>query len=313
MQLTDEFEHRLLDSALAAVALQEGIAPDTLAQLRAYGLGSIRESGSFSRETFALPSPHLTGRVLSVFSSYDRPALLATEHTFDLPASGPWREVLELNRVAIERVLPRVGRIVRGAATLGTGFSVDGNRLLTNWHVAQHFARKAGAVYALTAEAAGPAPTIGIDFLSLKDNPARRKARFSRVVAVDEENDLALLEYAGDNCDLARLPLGGDTPENMAVAAIGFPSEEVALTDSMKERYEIVFGGHYDVKRVSPGKVRASAPGVITHDCSTLGGSSGSPIIDLQSGALVGLHRRGGAHSNAAVAAQVLESFLAAN
>ena len=64
------------------------------------------------------------------------------------------------------------------------------------------------------------------------------------------------------------------------------PSPEVA---------QRLFGGVYDVKRVSPGQVLISDPGnwYFTHDATTLGGSSGSAVLGLSTGAVAGVHFRG--------------------
>jgi V8-like Glu-specific endopeptidase len=54
-----------------------------------------------------------------------------------------------------------------------------------------------------------------------------------------------------------------------------------------------LFGNRLGVKRASPGEVVARRANVLSHDCTTLGGSSGSPILTLKSAALVGVHRDG--------------------
>src|SRR5207253_3798948 len=60
-------------------------------------------------------------------------------------------------------------------------------------------------------------------------------------------------------------------------------------------------GGVYYGKRLQPGVVRARAKvqsfenqvNAMTHDASTLGGNSGSAIIDVESGEVVALHFAG--------------------
>jgi hypothetical protein len=56
-----------------------------------------------------------------------------------------------------------------------------------------------------------------------------------------------------------------------------------------------IFGDVYGVKRLQPGmsgEVFADQR-IIRHDCSTLGGNSGSCVVDLLSGEVLGLHFRG--------------------
>ena len=54
-----------------------------------------------------------------------------------------------------------------------------------------------------------------------------------------------------------------------------------------------IFMDVYNVKRLQPGEVRSfqavELPEFV-HDCSTLGGNSGSPVFDLESHNVVGLH-----------------------
>ena len=53
-----------------------------------------------------------------------------------------------------------------------------------------------------------------------------------------------------------------------------------------------IFGRVYNVKRLQPGLISAWNDGddVFHHDCSTLGGNSGSPVFDLETHAVIGLH-----------------------
>ena len=53
-----------------------------------------------------------------------------------------------------------------------------------------------------------------------------------------------------------------------------------------------IFSDIYDVKRLQPGVITSWADGadIFIHDCSTLGGNSGSPVLDLETHLVVGLH-----------------------
>jgi hypothetical protein len=48
----------------------------------------------------------------------------------------------------------------------------------------------------------------------------------------------------------------------------------------------------YNVKRLQPGTTTELVPeqNVMKHDCSTLGGNSGSPVFDLTDHRVLGLH-----------------------
>jgi hypothetical protein len=112
-----------------------------------------------------------------------------------------------------------------------------------------------------------------------------------------------------------RLPvpliLGAAPPEQIEgrkVVVIGFPARDTRNDQVLIEK---VFGNMFGVKSLQPGLLRGIAPldspryqspdfhggqlGAIyvTHDCSTLGGSSGSPVIDLETGHVLGIHYAG--------------------
>ena len=59
-----------------------------------------------------------------------------------------------------------------------------------------------------------------------------------------------------------------------------------------------IFGDVYNVKRLAPGQLRPPRDGLILHDCSTLGGNSGSPVIWEQMNQAVGIHTHGGCTSS---------------
>lgn len=79
--------------------------------------------------------------------------------------------------------------------------------------------------------------------------------------------------------------------EGRDVSVIGYPAIDFRKPP---EVLKSVFGQVFDVKRVMPGKLVAVvedevAP-IIKHDCSTLGGTGGAPLLDLASGKVIGVH-----------------------
>jgi hypothetical protein len=56
-----------------------------------------------------------------------------------------------------------------------------------------------------------------------------------------------------------------------------------------------IFGDIFGVKRLQPGEIMAffDDEGLFNHDCSTLGGNSGSCVVDLASHQVLGLHFQG--------------------
>jgi hypothetical protein len=97
-------------------------------------------------------------------------------------------------------------------------------------------------------------------------------------------------------------PALGDTEHYVYV--VGYPaSDNQGLTppDVMSR----IFGDIYEVKRLQPGTITGISDTLprFSHDCSTLGGNSGSCVVDLATHQVLGLHFSGGyRESNYAVA-----------
>ena len=62
---------------------------------------------------------------------------------------------------------------------------------------------------------------------------------------------------------------------------MGFPAKDADRNVSAE--MERIFADVYDVKRLQPGRATQYTDGEssMSHDCSTLGGNSGSPLFDL--------------------------------
>lgn len=244
----------------------------------------------------------------------DRPALFVDDGLFEAPR-GRWR-ILEMYRTQIEDVIRSVGCIERSSGSrtrppLGTGFSVGPGVVMTNRHVVERFATQLGDDWVIDEGA-----TITIDFTN--DGTTRSDARRNRVIAVahvSTSDDLALLAIAAiagvDGTLPPPLPIAGPSARPRAgttVYAVGYPtrdpgSHDVAFAD-------IVFRGRYDVKRVQPGKIMKAPSRTFAHDCSTLAGNSGSCIVDLRRGEIIGLHCDGARAGNVALSLWPIRSFL---
>ena len=107
------------------------------------------------------------------------------------------------------------------------------------------------------------------------------------------------------------LPLASQAAsEGQFVALIGYPAFDDRNDLIAMAQY---FRDLYDVKRYAPGKVTQtqSATTVLQHDCTSLGGNSGSPLIRLSDGHVVGLHYSGEfGIANRAVGVDTLRSLL---
>lgn len=231
---------------------------------------------------------------------------------------------------AVEKFLPSVGRIEfvnHDMAWGGTGWVVGedgpGHLLVaTNRHVAEVVARRTfrgdgvfmfnpynnnryGAAIDFGEEsdvAPDPAKVFALDRFTYLADDISADIAIGRIPRPTGAAGIGLLDLAET-----------DGADGEIVGVVGYPASDPYRNDpDDMERY---FKGLYDVKRFSPGYLKiAPGDGAVSlgHDCTTLGGNSGSPVISLESGAVVGLHFAGRyGVGNSAVRVSTLKSVLA--
>jgi len=219
-----------------------------------------------------------------------RPALLVQDGHFEAPPDG-WRS-LELQRSRIEEVLAHVGRVeVDGHPFLqwtGTAFLAGEAVALTTIHVARE----------LTAadEDGSPQPLANgrRAWINVNEAPGETLGRIGieSVVPVPDTN-LAILRLDGGamSAEIAqRAPKVAADPvltDGRKIYLGGYPAYDSRRDPEVMAR---VFGRVFDVKRLQPGTIVRVDGAVIRHDCSTLGGNGGSPLIDLETHLVVGVH-----------------------
>ncbi|WP_298326997.1 DNA/RNA non-specific endonuclease [Asticcacaulis sp.] len=230
-----------------------------------------------------------------------RPSVLITDGTYHIHHKL-WTH---LNAPAVKAMLSNaiqsVGRIeLPDHPSLpygGTGFVVGPSLLMTNRHVAEIFTRGIG-IKGLTIVSG---QTAGVDFLAENGNPNRRYLQVRRVVMIHPYWDMALLEVEIPQGSLPHLTMSLLSEEECVgreVAVVGYPAFDSRNPADVQSR---VFDGIYDVKRLMPGVVSGKESivsygnrvGALGHDSSTLGGASGSALIDVQTGLVLGLHFAG--------------------
>jgi glutamyl endopeptidase len=240
----------------------------------------------------------------AVILLFGRPALLIENGSFATAPAG-W-EVLEAERPRIEATIRSVGRIeLLNRGMVGTGFLVAPGVIMTNRHVAE--------VFALPVDAGGWTFKVGrtpvIDYLDERGAASSATFRILGVIGIhsDVRIDLALLRVDPDALEAAPadwiapgpLPLSQSEPlvrdAERFVYVVGHPaSDNQGITPP--EVMTRIFGDIYEVKRLQPGaltSISATLPR-FSHDCSTLGGNSGSCVVDLETHRVVGLHFSGG-------------------
>ncbi len=231
----------------------------------------------------------------------NRPAVFVRGDSYD-NLDDPW---LSFNgddvRKRIAALLPLVGRVEVPTSPIlpyaGTGFVVGKGLIATNRHVAQLFCRGLGLTIRYRAGDAA------IDFKRQVDSAEDDSANFFTVNAVEMIHphwDMALLRVDRLPTD-NMLKLSTKSPEeliNHNVVVIGYPARDDRSDLALQDR---AFNKIYNVKRLQPGVLRARAAvqsfentvNAVTHDASTLGGNSGSAVIDVDTGEVVALHFAG--------------------
>jgi endonuclease G len=233
--------------------------------------------------------------------------------------SEVWRSRLQAAGDHLQRAAGAVGRIdvigLPGVPYAGTGWLVEKNTILTNRHVALAFSRRTGRGYALRKGSGGRPMAASINFLEEAGRAERLEFPIVEVLHIEDDAgpDFALLrveDRSGRNVLAPAIPLTTSRvrPEQQ-VAVIGYPARDSRVPD--EQLLQSIFGDVYDKKRLAPGQVTKAQRDVLLHDCSTLGGNSGSVLVDLATGQAVGLHFAGRfLETNYAVPAAVVAARL---
>jgi Trypsin-like peptidase domain len=256
--------------------------------------------------------------------------------------AGTWAEALTVHAQHIADVVPAVGRIglkQNRSEYTGTGFLVGRDLVVTNRHVLEDIADQAGDTWTFRGKAS-------IDFIAEQDSTASLLCNIKRVVFVGSDPingsidpkklDLALLEIARGTAratlpdPLALSVKAGIVTSPRDLYVVGFPAQaglyfgtgDPTTGTEYANILTSVFADEFGVKRLATGHVDAGLGGLddggknwaFAHDASTLGGNSGSCIVDFGDGiSVIGLHFGGGPRrENYAHALAVLKPTLAA-
>lgn len=232
--------------------------------------------------------------------------------------SQVWKERLETSKQQLISAARAVGRIELendpSYQWVGTGWLINESIVVTNRHVAQVFGKKNGAGFVFRQGLGGLKVNASIDFLEEANRPEDLTFKVEKILHIEEEEgpDMALLRVQlSTKNGLARpIALSSILPvERQQVAVIGYPARDSRIPD--QQLMLNIFGDVYDKKRLAPGQIKGSSVKQILHDCSTLGGNSGSAVIDLKSGKAVGLHFAGKfLENNFAVPAAIIKDRL---
>ncbi|MEI9425920.1 DNA/RNA non-specific endonuclease [Mesorhizobium sp. Cs1299R1N1] len=222
-------------------------------------------------------------------------AVLEFKDEADLPL---WKSRLESAATVLGRAIPCVGRIELTGnpdfSWVGTGWLVDPRYLVTNRHVAEEFARSEGDAFVMQSGPDGEM-AASIDMLQEIGRNDKQVFQVKGVSYIEPRPglDLAFLEVEQIDGTVAkpiRLSVAAPT-KNPFVATIGYPAfdSRIPEPDLMKQ----IYGEIFDKKRLAPGAITEVDQDRVLHNCTTLGGNSGSVVVDLKSGEALGLHFSG--------------------
>jgi endonuclease G len=262
----------------------------------------------------------------AVIREYARPVLLVKNNRIELPVSEEWRNRLLPVQPRLEARLPSVGRIeFTGHPRLrwgGTGWMIAQDVIVTNRHVAAEVARRNGDGIPFRFSFSGDPMECRIDFreefTAEGSTPESFEVAVNRVLFLEQDDgqspDVAFLQLVHHDKLPSPIPISNGTLADRAdIAVVGYPARDPRGVASAAAAHRI-FGDIYEVKRFAPGQIMIAnlSNSVFTHDATTLGGNSGSVVIELTNAGAVGLHFGGElTEANYAVNAQTLLDYLA--
>ncbi len=224
---------------------------------------------------------------------FTRPALRVLDGSFETP--NGW-DRLNICRDMLEFAIERTGRIEwsdRSLPYIGTGFLATSQLAITTRNVAEQLSEGSNFQYRKLKSNRD----VWINFRAERENDGLDDTvKVKQVLFVHPYWDIAGLEVepirSGMILEPAPIPSGTD------IVAIGYPALDLRNKRGYQEQ---LFGSTFGVKRLLPGKSLSSSQitsygrdvTCLCHDTSTLGGTTGAPIIDLRTGRVVGIHFAG--------------------
>ena len=289
-------------NVLPVPAVRAGVGT---ASIRAFvegqpGWGALARSGVEADARFT---------VEAVVLAHGRPSMLVQRNRIQLPESPELRRRIEATRARYESRLASVGRVELSGHPLlhhaGTAWIVAENLVVTNAHVAAEFVAREQTHLVFRRTFGSDAMAACVD-LREEFVPAGSPEEFE--IGVDQVLYLAdLADSSAPDLAILRLAPGQGVTlpppipfvdvalePGRDIAVVGYPAEDPYGVPSVAVAQRL-FGGVYGVKRFSPGKVGELPDGgwAFGHDATTLGGSSGSVVIDLETGGAIGVHFAG--------------------
>jgi hypothetical protein len=302
-----------------------------LQQLTPRGPRALEVADEPSDPGKAATQSHSRARALETLVSEERPVLFVKNGQIDTVTAtilGP--EAVDLIRTveaAKDRLTPKLALVGRIDVTnfapgefVGTAWLVAEDVVVTNRHVAFLIARAERGKFVFSRGVGGRPIAASLCTAHEFDDAAPESSRVfavSEVLYIEPESgptDIAFLKIKrrSDGGGPAFIDVeANDLPPDVPVCVVGYPARASKWVIRNQELMQKLYLGQYDVKRVAPGFSMAHEDGAASHDCTTLGGNSGSVVLNLATGNAVGLHFAGlYEHANYAVRASVLSDYV---
>ncbi len=247
---------------------------------------------------------------------YGYPSLLVQNGTFVEPKNQTWHRRLAPNRAKINHVIANSGRVdVIGhdsAKWLGTAWRINETTFITNRHVATEFAKAKGKGHQFRENM-----KVHIDLREEHESDEQLEYLIGSITHIEDKSvpgsvDMAVLKMHADAAKIMGDPIELSVNEKAPdfIGVIGYPARDWRNPEDPMRR---IFGGIFGVKRLAPGRIMEAdyTSTTFTHNCTTLGGNSGSVVCDIETGAAVGLHYAGSAREqNFAVKSTAIAEVL---
>ena len=222
-----------------------------------------------------------------------RPVFLVEDDWINFGDQPEWDSLQGAQHV-LSRAIRTVGRIEtedRSIPFIGTAFAVAPDLVMTADFVGKVLAGENGKMHA-------PA---WINFKAEHGVIEQARVPVVEVLAQSPLSGISLLRLGDDLAPDRVAALSMKFPGTLTgaeICVVGYSSNDVR---NDPDTVEELFGSVFNVKRLSPGKVievdystkDGAARTQLLHDATTLGGASGSPLIEVETGEVVGLHYAG--------------------
>jgi endonuclease G, mitochondrial len=231
----------------------------------------------------------------------NRPVVFVKGDFYD-DVEHPWEKLNPSEvKARVSRAFPSIGRIeVPNMPQIpydGTGFVVGKRLVMTNRHVAKLFSSGLGLKIVYNS---GDSVINFRRQIDSRDSDSNAYVEVLGVEMIHPYWDMALLRVA-DLPDDRILALSTKMPEDLEgrdIVAVGYPAKDWRSDLALQDR---IFSSQYNVKRLQPGVLRkrasirsfANEVNAVTHDASTLGGNSGSAVLDVETNQVLALHFAG--------------------